>query len=89
MTKLLGRLANIDGVQPRFEGPFFHETAIRLPRPAVEILTSMARDGILGGFDLAQVDDSLADCMLTNVTETKTDEDIDRFVESLERAVEG
>lgn len=88
MTKLLDRLTGIEGVEPRFQGPVFHEAAIRLPAPAVEVLEKMAADGILAGFDLGEVDESLASCMLTNVTETKTDEDIDKFVDSLRRAVE-
>ncbi|MEX2488298.1 MAG: aminomethyl-transferring glycine dehydrogenase subunit GcvPA [Pseudomonadales bacterium] len=89
MTRLLKRLTDIDGVTLRFQGPVFHEAAIRLPLPAVEVLTQMASEGILGGFDLGEVDESLSDCMLTNVTETKTDEDLDKFVRSLRRAVEG
>jgi len=50
----------------------------------------MAAEKILGGFDLSLSEDpSLSDCLLVNATETKTTEDIDLFVTSLEAACGG
>jgi hypothetical protein len=47
----------------------------------------MSGDGILAGYDLGEVNANLANCMLTNVTETKREDDIVKFVESLRTAV--
>jgi glycine dehydrogenase subunit 1 len=88
IVKLLAGLKDITGVARRFSAPVFHEIVISLPKPASVVLVSMASDGILGGYDLGEVDPSLANCMLTNVTETKTNLDIQKFLASLERAVE-
>ncbi|MCB1691213.1 MAG: aminomethyl-transferring glycine dehydrogenase subunit GcvPA [Pseudomonadales bacterium] len=84
---LLSRIEGIDGVSRRFDGPVFHEAVIRLPMPASEVLQHMAADGVLGGYDLGEVDPALADCMLTNVTEVRTEADLDRFAACLQSAV--
>jgi glycine dehydrogenase subunit 1 len=46
------------------------------------------KEGILGGFDLGRMDSNLSDCLLVNVTEVKTETDIDRFVSCLTAALE-
>jgi len=87
IVKLLAGLEGIDGVRRRFSAPVFHEVVIELPKPAKQILEDMSAQGILGGYDLGQIDASLANCMLTNTTENKTDEDIDQFLLSLKHSV--
>ncbi|MEX0943014.1 MAG: aminomethyl-transferring glycine dehydrogenase subunit GcvPA [Pseudomonadales bacterium] len=84
---LVAKAAAIEGVSRRFAAPIFHEVVLRLPGPAKDILRRMAENGILAGYDLGECDPELADCMLVNVTETKTAADIERFVESLQMAV--
>lgn len=88
ITQLLEKAMRIPGVERRFATPVFHEAVIRLPCAAVDVITAMAGQGILAGYDLGQLDGSLSDCMLTNVTETKTEGDIDRFVNSLKATLE-
>ena len=89
MMNLLNKALGIPGVSRRFSAAVFHEVVLRLPKPAAAVLATMAGDGILGGYDLGLVSPALADCMLTNVTETKNEADIDAFVSSLRRACEG
>lgn len=84
---LVAQATGIEGVSRRFTAPVFHEAVLRLPSPAKDVLERMARDGILGGYDLGELDAGLADCMLVNVTETKTPADLERFVVSLRAAV--
>ena len=88
MMNLLNKALGIPGVSRRFSAAVFHEVVLRLPKPAAAVLATMAGDGILGGYDLGLVSPALADCMLTNVTETKNEADIDAFVSSLRRACE-
>ena len=80
LTGLTGRLSGIDGVKVRFPGPVFHETVIQLPVNADQVLAEMAHRGILGGYDLGIHFPSLSDCMLVNVTETKTEQDLTDYV---------
>ena len=87
---LVDRATKIEGVSRRFTAPVFHEVVLKLPRPPAEVLELMAAEKILGGFDLSLSEDpSLSDCLLVNTTETKTTEDIDLFVTSLEAACGG
>ncbi|MBV1876263.1 MAG: aminomethyl-transferring glycine dehydrogenase subunit GcvPA [Pseudomonadales bacterium] len=88
IVKLLAGIAAMDGVERKFSGPVFHEVVIQLPRPAKEVLSLMADQGVLGGYDMGNFDTSLADCMLTNTTETKTSEDIELFLVTLKQVLE-
>lgn len=81
---LIAAATRIEGVSRKFTTPVFHEVVLKLPKPAAEVLNTMAESGILGGFDLSVLNDSnLADCILVNATETKTTQDIELFMSSL------
>lgn len=71
-------LCAIDGVERLYEGPFFHEVALRLDRPVAPLLTTLADRDILGGFDLTPIVG--ADALLVCATETKTEADISTYV---------
>ena len=88
MKKLLASATEIEGVSARFDQRFFHESVLELPKPASEVVNLMAEQGVLGGYDLGLVDGRLKNCLLTNVTETKTDEDIELFVSTLRSVLE-
>ena len=78
----------LPGVELKFHGPVFHEAVLSLPGPAAKVLSRMLSDGIIGGYDLGEVDATLDHCMLVNVTETKTVEDIEVWARSLAAALE-
>ncbi|MGK4422105.1 hypothetical protein ACSLVQ_28040, partial [Klebsiella pneumoniae] len=65
----------------------FHEAVIRLPRPAVEVLAALAREGVLGGFDLSRHYPALGHALLVCATETKTAEDLSRYAKALAAAL--
>lgn len=88
LKDLVHKATAIDGVQARFEGPAFHEQVLELPVPAEAVVWKMAQRGILPGLDLGTVDAGLDHCLLVNVTETKTREDIDTFIECLEVVIQ-
>ncbi len=77
-TRLVDGLCAIDGIERLYEGPFFHEVALKLDRPVAPVLAALAEKNILGGFDLS--DFASTDALLVCVTETKTDADIDSTV---------
>jgi len=84
-TEKLGRLlCNIDGIAPLFEGPHFHEMALRLDRPVAPVLDALAERDILGGYDLSKRYPELGDTLLVCATETKTDRELEAYAGALD-----
>lgn len=86
--RLAQRLQKIHGVQQVFSAPHFHETVIRLPQPVHVVLDALAERGILGGYALADDYPELQNCLLICATETKTEDDLDAYIEALEEILE-
>jgi glycine dehydrogenase subunit 1 len=92
---LFDELVKIDGVRAVSAQPFFREFAVRLGRDAAAVLLTMAGDGVLGGVSVAaltsgsdpSIEGDLDDVLLVTVTERRTREEIDRYVEVLRKAV--
>lgn len=84
---LVAQLTAIPGVELLFSGDAFHEAVIRLPRPTVEVLAALAREGVLGGFDLSRHYPALGHALLVCATETKTAEDLSRYATALAAAL--
>jgi glycine dehydrogenase subunit 1 len=82
-TRLVEGLASIDGVGRLFDGPYFHEVALKLDRPVAPVLDALAKQAILGGFDLSGIYPDLGNALLVCATETKTDADIDAYVQAM------
>ena len=76
-ASLVDKLNALNGVERLYEGPHFHEVALRLNRPVSEVLEALAERDILGGYDLG-------DALLVCATETKTDADIDAYVAAMD-----
>ena len=70
------------GVPLAFTGPFFNEFVVRAPE-AVARWEALAREGLVAGFPLGRWFPELADALLVCVTETHTEEQIDRLVREL------
>lgn len=87
-VQLIGKALEIKGITRRFTSPVFHEIVLELPCRASQVLQQMCTEGILGGYDLGQMDAALENCILVNVTETKTPQDIEDFITSLRAAAE-
>ena len=85
---LRDRLCAIPGVTQLFSRPFFHEVALQLPRSAHDVVERLAReDNIVAGFALGEEYPEFENALLVCATETKTDDDLDRFASSLRRAL--
>jgi glycine dehydrogenase subunit 1 len=80
---LVDALTAIDGVERLFEGPYFHEVALRLDRPIAPVLDALAAKNILGGYDLSQSYPDLGDALLVCATETKTEQDIEAYASAM------
>ena len=84
-TDYLARgLAAIDGIERLFDGPHFHEVALKLDRPVAPVLEALASKDILGGFDLSAAAPELGNALLVCATETKIDSDLDAYISAVE-----
>jgi glycine dehydrogenase subunit 1 len=66
---------------------FFNEFALRLPRPAAEVVEGLAERGILGGVPVSRFypdKPDLANLLLVTATETNSDDDLARLTAALE-----
>lgn len=86
-TKLVELLTAIDGVERAFTAPHFHEAVIRLDRSVGPLLESLAKQDILGGFDLSKDYPELGNALLVCATETKIDEDLELYASALRDAM--
>ena len=77
----------IAGVAKTFSAPFFHEVVLTFEIPAADVLRAMEAQGIMGGLDLTPYYPELGNALLVCVTETKTQDDLRKFLENLERIV--
>ncbi|MDX1497354.1 MAG: aminomethyl-transferring glycine dehydrogenase subunit GcvPA [Salinisphaeraceae bacterium] len=85
--QLIEAATAIEGVELLFTAPNFHEVVLRLPKNAAEVLKHMAEYDVLGGYNLADQYPELGDVILVCATETKTEDDITAFAESLREAL--
>jgi len=70
-----------------FSGTHFHELVVKLPVPVDDVLDALAKQKIQAGFSLTKYYPELGECLLICVTETKTEADIELFVEKLTDAI--
>ena len=86
--KLRDRLASVPGVEvltPRF----FNEFAVRLPRPAAEVVETLAGNGVLAGVPVSRLapGQGMDDVLLVAATELTRDVDIDILGRALTRVL--
>lgn len=86
-NRLLAMVSELNGVNPVFSGPTFHEFVLQLDTNVADVLRAMSVDGIQGGYDLSNDYPELENCMLVCATETKTEQDLQRYTELLDRVV--
>ncbi|WP_210618850.1 aminomethyl-transferring glycine dehydrogenase subunit GcvPA [Mammaliicoccus lentus] len=65
------------------EGISFNEFVVKFSQPIAELNEKLLQDGFIGGFDLGFVDDNLKNHMLIAVTELRTKDEIDTFIEKV------
>ena len=84
--RLMEQLTQL-GLKPRFNGEYFHEMVLDLGQPVAPVLELMAANNVNGGYDLGKMDPELKTCILICVTETKTEADLERYIEVLGKAM--
>lgn len=76
---LVDALAVIPGVNRVFQGPYFHEAALRLEKPVTKVLEMLLEHQILGGYALNDSYPELGNCLLVCATETRHAGDIAQY----------
>jgi glycine dehydrogenase subunit 1 len=82
-TSTLVNLLAQRSITPVFNSVFFHEVVIGIDKPAKQVLAKMADEGVIGGYDVSQDYPELENAILLCATETKTDADMQRYVDVL------
>ncbi len=80
--------SGLRGVKRLFSAPHFHEVVLHLPESSAKVLDSMAGQGVSGGFDLRPHYPQLGNAILVCATETKTSEDLQRYVAALRHVLQ-
>ncbi|MGA7180385.1 MAG: aminomethyl-transferring glycine dehydrogenase subunit GcvPA [Thiobacillaceae bacterium] len=75
------------GAEKVFSGACFHEAVIRTNVSNGKLLHALLGQGILGGYDLSRDYPELRNAILVCATETKTDADLDRYADQMQRIV--
>jgi glycine dehydrogenase subunit 1 len=76
---------NKRGFTPTFDQPFFNEFAVKCLVPPERLVERLAQERVLAGQPLGFYDPRLKDHLLICVTEIKTKNDMDAFVEILDK----
>lgn len=84
---LAKRIEEIKGIERLFSQPFFKEFAVRCSVPPKRIIEEMRQEKIFAGIDLGRFDYGIEDGLLVAVTEKRTKEEMDRYVDVLRKIV--
>lgn len=79
LKKLLAK----HGIETIFNAPFFNEILIKVKQPVAQLQDSLAAQGIQAGFDVSKYYPALGNALLCCVTETKTNAQLEYFVQEL------
>ena len=80
---LYNRIKELKGIKPAFKQEFFKEFVIETEKSAEEVLDSLLEEKIFGGVPLSIFNKDLKNHILISVTEKRSKEEIDKFVDSL------
>jgi glycine dehydrogenase subunit 1 len=82
---LYNRLKELKGIKPLYEKEFFKEFVVQIDKPAKEVVERLLEYKIFGGVPLSLFDRNQKNHLLIAVTEKRTKEEMDRFVDSLSK----
>jgi glycine dehydrogenase subunit 1 len=85
---LHGRLLEETPAEALYDRQFFNEFPVVLPKRAAEVLPRMEEAGFYAGVELHRLDPTMPEgALLVAVTERRTREEMDRYVETLKGAI--
>ena len=84
---MAAQLSAVEGVQMAYPATYAREFAVTLPVAPSIVIDGMARRGFLAGIDLTLDYPDLGNALLIALTERRTKDDIDDYVEALEEVI--
>jgi len=84
---LYNKLKELKGIKPLFSKEFFKEFVVETSKPAQEIVDRLLEYRIFGGVPLSIFDKNLKNHLLIAVTEKRTKEEMDQFIEALRKVL--
>lgn len=78
---LAGELSKINGVRLKYSAPFFKEFVIETDLSTSHLLGELQKKNILAGIDLCTFDYGLTNALLIAVTEKRSREELDYFIQ--------
>ena len=85
--ELATAVSSVEGVDLKFQAPFFNEIVVDVHQPAAEVLAALQERNILGGVDLGRFYPELSTCILMNATELTTTGEIEALAAALTEVV--
>ncbi|MCL4715287.1 MAG: aminomethyl-transferring glycine dehydrogenase subunit GcvPA [Hyphomonadaceae bacterium] len=87
--ELADALAKVKGVEVLTER-FFNEIAVKLPKPAQEVVDTLAARGVIAGVAMSRLNPraGMDDVLIACATEMNTDEDIAAYAKALQEALQ-
>ena len=79
------RLSPLKNIKTKFKNPFFKEFVAECSFSPQEMNKKLIKKSIMGGLSLGRFYPELKNCLLICVTEKRTREEIDRFVDYIEK----
>jgi glycine dehydrogenase subunit 1 len=79
--------SRLKGCRQTFSGPTFNEFVLEIDGDPEKVLREMRKEKIIGGLPLAEFYPELNRHLLVTVTEMNSKEEIDRWAETLEKAL--
>jgi glycine dehydrogenase subunit 1 len=84
---LVEKLTENEYVEPLFNRPCFHETALRFSLPLADVMRPLYAHNLLPGYDRSRDYPELGNVLLVCATETRTAADIDLYADHLNRVI--
>lgn len=82
---LTQKLDKLEAIHKVFERPHFHECVLQVDVPLAGVIRALSAQNVVAGYPLEDDYPELKNCLLVCTTETKTEQDLNVFVEHLER----
>ncbi|MBN1780407.1 aminomethyl-transferring glycine dehydrogenase subunit GcvPA [bacterium] len=82
---LADEIQKINGFSLMFNQPFFKEFAVRCPVSPEKIIDALMKEKIFAGINLSRFDYQIDDGLLIAVTEKRSRDEMDRFVQALKQ----
>jgi glycine dehydrogenase subunit 1 len=81
--ELATAISQLDGIDLKFDAPFFNEIVVDVHQPAGHVLAKLQERKILGGVDLGRWYPEMSTCILMNATELTTTSEIEALATAL------